>query len=43
MSRENELSPSDYYDYCVEQAIKNGDCPDCGERQDSPKCCTNER
>ena len=31
--------PHDSYDSAYESVIKQGYCPDCGERQDSPTCC----
>jgi hypothetical protein len=42
--RELEMYINDEgYEYDEEQinnfAIKNGDCPDCGEKINNPKCC----
>ena len=39
MRDESSCDPAEWFDECYESAIKNGDCPDCGERIDSPKCC----
>jgi hypothetical protein len=33
--------PYEQYDMAENAALKNGDCPDCGEKNDSKRCCTN--